>query len=467
MLAKEVIKELIQYALQEGSEFIHIFEEEKQITMYQMVDGKVEKANIKTLHGIGFRIIQGCQSVYGYTNTRSVKHMKETIKKLQETFSNRIQHEEDIVWNDVQSETKHRIKKHPKAYTMQEKIAVLKEASDAAYQYHKWIKNVTTTYKEEIQKVCIANSEGTYRQGERVHIRLAVQAIAKDNDNIQDGSCAPGAAMGFEFFDVYQPTEIGRQAAEIACNMLHAQPCMSKTMDVVIDHGFGGVIFHEACGHSLEAAAVAKQQSIFAGKIGQKVASEKVTLVDDGTIVNAWGSSDFDDEGVATRRNVLIEKGILKGYMNDYVNAKRMGVTVTGNARCESYHYEPISRMTNTFIENGDCTKEEIIANTKYGLFAKHMGGGSVDPSTGDFNFAVTEAYLIEDGKITKPLKGATLIGNGAKTLLQIDMVANNLKQEQGICGASSGWIPTNVGQPTIRVKGMIVGGRSGEDTNE
>ena len=230
--------------------------------------------------------------------------------------------------------------------------------------------------------------------------------------------------------------------------------------DVVIHNAFGGVIFHEACGHALEASSVAKNQSVFANKIGQKIASDKVSAVDDGTIVNAWGSANIDDEGNFTKRNVLIENGILKGYMIDTLNGRRMGMPSTSNSRRQSYKYETTSRMTNTFILNGEDTLEEMIADTPYGLYCKSMSGGSVDPSTGDFNFAVQEGYLIQDGKITKPVKGASLIGNGAETLLKIDKVGNNLKRAQGMCGSSSGSIPTDVGQPAIRVSQMIVGGR-------
>jgi TldD protein len=231
-------------------------------------------------------------------------------------------------------------------------------------------------------------------------------------------------------------------------------------MTVVVHNAFGGVLLHEACVHSLEATSVAKGTSVFCGKLAQKIASDIVTAIDDGTIANAWGSLNVDDEGEPTKRNVLIENGILKSYLVDFRNSRKMNHPVTGSSRRQSYKYSPTSRMTNTFFAPGKSTFEEIIANTEYGLFAKKMGGGSVNPATGEFNFAVNEGYLIENGKITKPVRGATLVGSGAEILANIDMIADNLDFGYGMCGSLSGSIPTSVGQPTIRVKNLTVGGR-------
>jgi TldD protein len=254
--------------------------------------------------------------------------------------------------------------------------------------------------------------------------------------------------------------KLGKDTAESAVTMLKAGNCPSGRMPVVIGNGFGGVIFHEACAHSLEATSVAKKASVFTDKIGEQIASPLVTAIDDGTQANAWGSSHIDDEGAENRRRVLIENGVLKSYMVDYLNGLKMGVASTGSGRRESYKYAPTSRMTNTYIENGQNTPEEVIADTEYGLYAKRMGGGSVQPSTGEFNFAVEEAYLIRNGKIAEPVRGATLIGKGAEILPLIDKVANNLEYAQGMCGSISGAVPTNVGQPMIRVKEITVGGR-------
>ena len=233
-------------------------------------------------------------------------------------------------------------------------------------------------------------------------------------------------------------------------------------MPVVIGNGFGGVIFHEACGHSLEASSVSKGLSVFSNKLGQQIANKAVTAIDDGTLPNEWGSNTIDDEGFKTRKNVLIKNGILNSYLIDQFNGRRMGAEQNGASRRQSYEFEPTSRMSNTYIAPGKYTPEEIIASVPLGLYAKSLGGGSVNPATGDFNFACEEAYIIRDGKVAELVKGATLIGTGAEVLMNIDMVGNDLKLAQGVCGASSGSIPVDVGQPTIRVKEITVGGQGG-----
>jgi len=256
------------------------------------------------------------------------------------------------------------------------------------------------------------------------------------------------------------PEEAAKTAANMAVTMLHADACPAGVMPVVIDGGFGGVIFHEACGHSLEAAAVAFGNSEFAGKLGQQIASPIVTAVDDGTMPNEWGSSNIDDEGVPTTRLTLIENGVLKNYMIDRLNGRRMNMPSTGSGRRQDYTLAPTSRMRNTFIAPGEHDEGEIIASCGDGLYAKSMGGGSVNPVTGEFNFAVDEGYLIRGGRIDRPVRGATLIGKGAEILKKIDRVGKNMWMAQGMCGASSGSIPTNVGQPMIRVTDITVGGR-------
>jgi TldD protein len=242
--------------------------------------------------------------------------------------------------------------------------------------------------------------------------------------------------------------------------MLAAQVFESQTLPVIVNNNFGGVLLHEACVHSLEATAIAKEMSVFNGKKGTKIASDIVTAIDDGTLKNNWGSLNIDDEGHPTQKNVLIENGILKSYLFDFRNQRRMNEPLTGSGRRESYKYSPTSRMNNTFIANGQSTTKEIIKNTKYGFFAKRLGGGSVDPTSGEFNFSVQEGYMVRDGKIAEPRRSATLVGTGKDLLLKIDMVGNNLDYGQGMCGSLSGSVPTDVGQPMIRVSEMTVGGK-------
>ena len=329
--------------------------------------------------------------------------------------------------------------------------------------YDERIRQVALRYIDEEQNVLIANSEGKFVEDTRVYSRMSIQATASDGNEMQTGFYGPGAHAGFEFIENLDLNHYAGEAARIAVTMLEADECPSGKFPVIIDNEFGGVIFHEACGHGLEATSVAKNNSVFANRIGEKVAPDIVTYIDDGTLPNEWGSLNVDDEGEKTRKNVLIEDGILKGYLIDKFNARRMNAEATGSSRRQSYRFNPTSRMTNTYIAPGKSTPEEIIASTEHGIYAKYMGGGSVNPATGDYNFSVAEAYLVKDGKIDRPVRGATLIGNGAKTLQLVDMVGNNLAHGAGMCGSISGSLPVNVGQPMIRVSEITVGGTKGE----
>ena len=339
----------------------------------------------------------------------------------------------------------------------------MKRAHKACKAEDKRIVKVQVNMLNVKQHVQISNSNGKLVQDTRIRTRMPVTAYAQDEKSMQSGFEGPGASMGLEFYDTTQPEDIAKEAARIALVMLEAKDCPSGKMPVVIDNGFGGVIFHEACGHALEASAVSKDQSVFTNKLNTKIASDCVTAIDDGTIPNAWGSQNVDDEGNPQQKRVLIKDGELTSYMIDTLNGRRMNMASTGSSRRQSYKYEPTSRMSNTYIAAGKDKFEDLFKGIKKGLYAKKMGGGSVNPQTGEFNFAVNEGYMIIDGKITYPVKGASLIGNGAEILMNIDKVSDNLKRAQGMCGASSGNIPTDVGQPAIRVSSITVGGTVNE----
>ena len=306
----------------------------------------------------------------------------------------------------------------------------------------------------------IINSEGLNVQDERVYVRVRVQAIAASGAENQTGSRSPGALQGYEFVEGLDLDALGRGAAQSAVTMLHAENCPAGQMPVVIDDGFGGVIFHEACGHSLEATSVAKGNSVFCGKLGKPIAAPCVSAVDDGTMPGEWGSLNIDDEGNPTQRKQLIKDGVLTSYMIDRLNGRRMGMPSTGSGRRQDYSYAPTSRMNNTFICEGSDDEEEMIRTMGDGLYACRMGGGSVNPVTGEFNFGVDEAYLVRDGRIDRPVRGASLIGKGHEILWNIDRVGRRMTMAQGMCGSMSGSVPTNVGQPRIRVSQITVGGR-------
>jgi TldD protein len=461
MLSKNIVSEVLAKCLITGGDFAEIFEEDSINNSISLVDGKVDDAIGGRSYGIGIRIFKGFNSVYAYTNNNSLSSLLDTayraalaLGEVKETNNSQ------IVLNEKKIETIHPIIYYPKDVAYDRKISILKSAYGAAKSFSEEISQVVASYADKEQKVLIANTEGVYVEDTRIRTRLGISAIASKGTENQTGFEGPGRHTGIEMFDNIDPEYHGREAARIAHTMLYAKNCPAGNMTVAIDNGFGGVIFHEACGHALEASAVAKGNSVFANKLGEQIASTKVTAIDDGTVPNAWGSLNIDDEGNKTQKNILIENGILKGYMIDKLNGRRMKTEATGSSRRQSYKFQPTSRMTNTYIAAGNDKPEEIIKSIEDGLYAKKLGGGSVNPVTGEFNFAVQEGYLVKNGEIQEPVRGASLIGKGSEVLMDIDMVGDNLEVAQGMCGSSSGSIPTNVGQPMIRVKKMTVGGR-------
>lgn len=459
MLDKILIEDILIQALSTGGDFAEVFIEEKFNTGLFMIDGSIEKSLSGKDFGVGIRIFKGLFSVYAYTNEVTRGSLMETSKRAAEAIKGT---NSDITINLIKQdiENRHKILLPPDKVGKDRKVEIMKRAHRAASSYDDSISQVRISYSDSVQNVMIANSEGLWAEDTRTRSRIGIESVASKDNDMQTGSYRPGALKGFEFFEDINIEECGIEASRIAKTMLNAKYCPSGKFPVIIDNEFGGVIFHEACGHGLEATSVAKGNSVFAGKLGQKVASDLVSAVDDGTLENEWGSSNIDDEGTPTKRNLLIENGILKGYMIDKLNGRRMNMESTGSARRESYKFAPTSRMTNTFILAGKSKLNEMISNTENGIYAKRMGGGSVNPATGDFNFSVMEGYLIENGKITEPVRGATLIGNGPEVLNKIDMIGDNLAHGQGMCGSVSGSIPANVGQPAIRIKEITVGGR-------
>jgi TldD protein len=309
--------------------------------------------------------------------------------------------------------------------------------------------------------ILVANSGGIHVTENRSYMMSRIEAVAAEKGEQQTGSEREGSRTGLERFRKIDPEERARAAAERAVLMVRAPHAPAGNMPVVLGNAFGGVIFHEACGHALETTSVAKGSSVFAGKLGQQVAAECVSAIDDGTIGDAWGTTAIDDEGTPTQRTVLIENGVLKNYMVDRLGAVKTGYAITGSGRRDSYRRAPASRMRNTYIDTGSDQFDAMIASIDRGLYAKRMGGGSVNPATGEFNFAVVEGYLIEKGKLAGPVRGASLIGFGHEVLRRIEMVGGDLQLESGTCGSISGWVPTTVGQPSIKVSEITVGGRS------
>ena len=459
MISREICQRVLHKAVSTGADYAEIFAENTVNHSINMIASKVDSVKDAVIAGAAVRVYKGMRSVMATTVDTSESGLLRCAEKAAEALGQG-EAQIDIVLRERLFGDIHPIKIVPATVTNKEKVAVLKDGYFAAKDYDACITQVTGTLLDVDHNILIASTEGLYTQDRQIRTRISISAVADKGQGTQTGGFNPGRRMGMEMFDLIDPKAVGTRAAKQAVTMAGAGYCPAGVMPVAIDNGFGGVIFHEACGHSLEASSVAYGQSQFAGKLGQKIANEKVTAIDDGTIPNAWGSINIDDEGTPAQRNVLIEKGVLKSYMIDKFNGRRMGMASTGNARRQSYAYTPTSRMTNTYIAAGDDKNEDIIASIEYGLYAASMGGGSVNPVTGEFNFSVNEGYMIRNGKICEPVRGASLVGKGSEILQNIDMVGTDMDQAQGMCGSSSGSVPTNVGQPLIRVSTITVGGR-------
>jgi len=459
MLSQDLCKEALRRALSTGADYAEVFAEYTRSKNISVVAGKTDKIGDSVISGVGIRIFKGTRCVTGSASSLEPEAILNCAVKVADAMSDSVL-VEDLVLRERLFGDIHPIKIVPASVENSYKIDYIREACQAAKDYHEEISQVTGMFMEFDHNILIATSEGLFAQDRQIRTRVRVSSIASKDGENQMGGTAPGARKGMELFDEYDPKELGRKASKQAVTMLHAGYIQAGVMPVAIENGFGGVIFHEACGHSLEASSVAFGCSQFVGKLGQQIANTKVTAIDDGTIPNGWGSINIDDEGTPAKKNVLIEKGILKSYMIDKLNGRRMGMESTGSARRQSYEFAPTSRMTNTYIAAGEDRDEDIIASMEYGLYAKEMGGGSVNPATGQFNFSVSEGYIVRNGKICEPVRGASLIGKGSDVIMNIDMVGKNVARGQGMCGSSSGSIPADVGQPLIRVSSITVGGR-------
>ncbi|MBE5803736.1 MAG: TldD/PmbA family protein [Clostridiales bacterium] len=460
MLDQNLAREVLACAVRTGGDFAEIFMEDRVDHALLMRSGRIETVNTGRIHGAGVRVFSGTNAIYVHTNDTSRQGLlacaEQAAAAVKVGSGCVVEAFKPSCW--VRPEEIRILPTDVKANVKAEKI---RAAEAAARRVSPEIVQVNVNYIDHVQDVLICNTEGVFATDRRVRTRMSVGAVASNGAEIQTGTEGPGAAMGFEIFDErIDPEKVGEAAAKQAVTMLHAPLCPAGVMPVVIDNGFGGVIFHEACGHSLEATSVAFGVSEFSGKLGQMVAAPCVTAIDDGTMLNEWGSLHIDDEGMPTTRLTLIENGVLKNYMIDKLGGRRMNMAPTGSGRRQSYAWAPTSRMRNTFIAAGKDDEAEMIATMGDGLYAKKMGGGSVNPATGEFNFAVNEGYLVKDGKIAHPVRGASLIGRGSEVLLKIDRVGRDMQMGQGMCGSSSGSIPTNVGQPMIRVSSLTVGGQ-------
>ena len=463
MLDKKTMSELIAIVLHGGADFAEVYAEYSKDNRISYADKKIETVANKIISGVGIRGFLGTRTFFASTTDLTPSGLRACAQRVAQAVGHPVDRIEDFSLVERINTNIHPIRTNPFDVSAKVRCDLVRTAADASWNAGEQIIQVSGMLLTNDKSFVVANSEGLYTSDRQIRTRMMVNAIASDGSQNQQGMASPGRQMGLEVFEMPQftPEKIGAEAARQALVNLKAIPCPSGQMTVAIASGFGGVIFHEACGHSLEAACVGIGMSQMCGKMGQQVAGTKVTAIDDGTIPNAWGSCNIDDEGKPMQKRVLIENGILKSYMIDRLGERRMGLPSTASGRRQSYSFEPTSRMTNTFIANGPDKNEDIIASIENGIYCAAMGGGSVNPFTGDFNFAANEAYLVKNGKICEPVRGASLIGNGGDIIMNIDMVGQDMETAQGMCGSSSGSIPTDVGQPLIRVSEITVGGQA------
>ncbi|NLS12155.1 TldD/PmbA family protein [Vibrio sp. SM6] len=459
MLNSVTAQAVIDHALFLGADFAELFVERNQTHTVQLASRDIDKVNSGIDFGIGIRLFFGHKVLYGYTNRTDEEELKRITTLLA------AKDRRDALNHSVPLNFKRTPFHHPCTLPLnqdtylEQKIRLLHQLDDVVRSESSAISQFMGSVFQREQQIALFNSRGLSVEDSRHYIRISGNAVALKDGEQTSGMENPGALMGWEFAERIDPRGLGEMIAQQALIKLGAAPCPSGEMPVIIGNGFGGVIFHEACGHLLETTSVAKQASVFHDKMGEKIANAAVNAVDDGTLINEWGSINIDDEGNPTQRTQLIKNGVLTSFMVDEMGGLKTGYTPTGSGRRQGYQFAPTSRMRNTFIEAGDSSLDDMLASVERGIYAKKMGGGSVQPGTGEFNFAVREAYLIENGKITRPLKTATLISTGPKVLNEISMVGRDLEFAPGMCGSVSGSVPTTVGQPTLKVDNILVGG--------
>lgn len=459
MLDRNIINDVLTEAISTGADFSEIFLEDTFFSNISIGDRKIEAATSGINYGAGIRVTKGYFWSYVTTNDITRKGLLKAAKKaafaLQDYPNRKIIDVVEKKFININP-----ILINPMDVSKKEKISYLEEVSNISYALNSKIKRVDSNITDKVQKVLIANSDGLLVQDKRTYTSFALTVLADDGKEQVDTYEKKARHQGFEMMKNIDIKSFSENVVKNAIEQLSAINCPAGKMPVVLSPN-GGVLFHEACGHSLEATALAKGASNFSGMLGKKIASDKITLVDDGTIPNAWGSLNFDDEGNKTQRNVLIEKGISKGYLVDKFNGEKMDMKATGSSRREDYTFFPTSRMNNTFILGGEDKPEDMIKDLKEGLYVTKLGGGSVNTTTGDFNFSVLSAKIIENGKLGKSVKGAKIIGNGGEVLQNIDMVGDDFDlASNGMCGSVSGSVPVGIGQPSLRISSITVGGQ-------
>ncbi len=461
MLDQDTLNRLLLRALRHGGDFADIFCERRRSYAFRLQDGKIHEGSSAVTQGVGVRVVVGESAGYAYSDDLSIDALMraaDAASLVARTLPSREEMRIELKGVDVRHLYDEERTAHSPA---SQYVALLERADVAARRYDPRIVAVNAHITDELQDVWIASSDGRFVHDHRPMVTLGVQAVATSNRERGSGYVGDGGRTSISFYETSTPELLATDAARIATTNLEAIPAPAGEMEMVVGSGGGGVLLHEAVGHGLESDFNRRGTSLYSGRVGERVASELVTIFDDGDIPDARGSVAVDDEGVPGQHKVLVENGVLRGYMQDTLNARLMGAAPTGSGRRQSFRFLPQPRMCNTYMPDGTSTVDEIIASTKRGLYAKSFAGGQVEISKGDFVFMVAEGYLIENGRVTRPVKNATIVGNGPEVMTKVAAVGNDSRLARGhyTCGKGGQHVPVGVGMPTVKIASVTVGG--------
>jgi len=460
VLDHELVNNTLSIALSTGGEFAEIFVEDKRSSSAMLDDGRVEELTSGRDRGAGIRVIVGGSTGFAHSADLSEAGLQHAARAAAAAARGAGESGRVVAVSPVDVKRDPPVRIAPEDVAKATKVELLELADAAARSEGSSISQVSARYGDSRRRILVANSDGLLAEDDQVRTLFSVSCVATGDTGLQTGRESVGRTIGFELFDLADVSELAQRAARRAITKLSARPAPSGAMPVVVGPGGGGVLFHEACGHGLEADLVAKSASVFANRVGEQVASPLVTLIDDGTMMGEWGHFAIDDEGHPAGRNVLIQDGVLTDYMWDHIRSRNEGRKGSGNGRRQSYQHLPMVRMTNTYISNGSDDPSEIVSSTDSGVYVAQLGGGQVNTATGDFVFGMTEAYLIENGEITEPIREGNLIGNGPEVLHRIDALGNDFAMgSPGTCGKDGQGVPVGDGTPTLRVTELTVGG--------
>jgi TldD protein len=456
LLDEGIATRVLERALSGGGDFAELFCEERSGFALSIDESRVERPQSGTERGAGIRVVDGEVTRFAHVDGLTEDDLLRAADGLAAAL--RGEATRPTALRAADPPNLQEIGVDPASVPAERKAEVLRELDERARSAGSEVAQVSASYSEGRRRVAVANSEGLVASDDRTRVRLGAQVVARRDGIVETGFETLGAHRGFEMLDG-DPAGIAEQAAQKALDLLGADPAPAGEMTVVVGGGFGGVLFHEMTGHGLEADAVQKGASVYAGRLGDRVAEPLLTAYDDGSMPGEWGTGAIDDEGTPCRRTAVIEEGRLTSFLYDRLRARRDGTESTGNGRRESFRDLPIPRMTNTYIQPGDADPEGMIAEVDHGFYAVSFGGGQVEPATGDFVFGVSEGYLIEGGKVTRPCRGATLIGNCLQALGRIDAVGTDFEMKTGFCGKAGQRAPVGTGQGHVRIRGITVGG--------